>query len=95
MSPLIFNIMVDVVIRHWQLQHPDSAETVIFYADDGMLAVTNAEQLQESLDIVTKGFEFLGLKMNAEKTEFMVMSGGNRKVRLSTVAYARKCTAKD
>jgi exonuclease III len=92
MSPLIFNIMVDVVIRHWQHQHPNSAETVIFYADDGMLAGTDAEQLQESLDIVTKGFGSLGLKMNAEKTEFMVMSGGNRKVRLSTVAYARKCT---
>ena len=41
---------------------------------------------QEALDIITQGFASLGLKMNATKTEYMVMAGGRNKVILSTVA---------
>jgi len=44
--------MVDAVIHHWQHEHPNTGETIIFHADDGtMLRVAgiDAEQLQESL----------------------------------------------
>jgi len=44
------------------------------------------------MDIITQGFASLGLKMNATETEFMVMTGGRHKVRMSTVAYNRSVT---
>ena len=94
MSPTIFNIMVDAVIRHWRHVHrPDLIEELaLFFADDGMLTGTSKERVQASLDIITRGFASLGLEMNARKTKFMVMKGGEHRLRLSTLAYSRKVT---
>ena len=91
-SPLIFNIMVDCVIRHWRHCSTNAEDSVIFYADDGMLGGSNPVTLQESLDIFTKGFKALGLQMNALKTEFMVPKSRATHCRLSTAAYTRKIT---
>ena len=72
MLPVIFNVIVDAVIRHWR--NTDSTgfdlETLLFYADDGLLVGTDAQQVQESLDVITKGFLLVGLRMNATKTEY-------------------------
>jgi hypothetical protein len=72
MMPVIFNVIVDAVIRHWR--NTDSTgfdlETLLFYADDGLLVGTDAQQVQESLDVITKGFLLVGLRMNATKTEY-------------------------
>ena len=96
MSPVIFNVMVDAVVRHWRATDSTGIdlETLLFYADDGLLAGTDAQQVQESLDVITKGFLSVGLKMNATKTEYMTMEGGKRVVRLSKEAYERKCTGR-
>ena len=96
MSPVIFNVMVDAVIRHWRATDSTGIdlETLLFYADDGLLAGTDAQQVQDSLDVITKGFLSVGLKMNATKTEYMTMEGGIRVVRLSDEAYNRQCTGK-
>ena len=91
-SPLIFNIMVDAVVRHWRHCSGESGETSLFYADDGMLAGTDPVQLQGSLDCITKGFASLGLKMNSQKTEFMIATAKSRTGRMSTRAYNRKIT---
>lgn len=94
MSPLIFNIMVDAVVRHWRhlKQQQNTKESAVFYADDGLLTGTDAALVQDSMDIITKGFSSLGLKMNAAKTEFLVLKGGRSTVRLTSAAYARIIT---
>jgi hypothetical protein len=93
MSPVIFNIMVDAVIRHWRFVHRNEmGETPIFYADDGLIAGTDPALIQKYLDTMILGFDSLGLKMNAIKTEYMVATGTSMANRLSTVAYNRKIT---
>jgi hypothetical protein len=96
MSPVIFNVMVDAVVRHWRAKDSTGIdlETLLFYADDGLLAGTDTQQVQESLDVITKRFLSVGLKMNATKTEYMTMEGGKRVVRLSKEAYERQCTGR-
>ena len=77
-SPVIFNIMVDAVLRyHSQKLCRIGEQQVepIFYADDGLLAGTDSNLLQKSLNIITDGFASIGLKMNAIKTEYMVATG--------------------
>eukprot|EP00979_Chaetoceros_neogracilis_P016340 scaffold7755_cov149-Chaetoceros_neogracile.AAC.1 len=70
LSPLIFNIMVDAVVRNWRhIHNPEGVEDMaVFYADDGTLTGTDAEALQRALDTMTRDFKSLGLQMNAEKT---------------------------
>ena len=73
LSPMIFNIVVDAVIRESEVQISESRgqqrRTVdaLFYADDGALMGEDAMEVQSSLDIYTKTFSRVGLKMNAEK----------------------------
>ena len=58
MSPTIFNIMVDAVIRNWRHEHrPDDIEEL------ALLTGTSQERVQASLDIITRGFASLGLRM--------------------------------
>ena len=89
-SPFIFNIMVDAVVRHWRHEiQPSAEELALFYADDGVISGTDEARVQGSLDHMTRSFRSLGLKMNAVKTESMVMCGGKNKNRLSSAAYDR------
>ena len=73
-SPMIFNIMVDAVVRHWKATKRGD-DKCGFYADDGILAGLNSTHVQEGLDIVTASFATMGLKMNARKTEFLSTTG--------------------
>ena len=66
--------------------------TSIFYADDGLLAGNNPTKLQRSLNIIEKGFNSLGLKANARKTEFLIAKSNSGRGRLSTNAYQRRVT---
>jgi hypothetical protein len=94
LSPLIFNIMVDAVVKNWRHIHAPSnvEEMAVFYADDGCLSGTDAIELQRALDTMTRDFKSLGLEMNATKTEFMVMTGGRRAVLHSQRAVNRQHT---
>jgi len=94
MSPTIFNIVIDAVIRNWEHVHvPVPLEEVsLFYIDDGAITGTDAGRLQASLDIIASGFESFGLVMNATKTKYMVMSGDKYRVQQSMMAYNRRTT---
>ena len=87
LSPMIFNIMMDAVIRHWESEEQEEDRNVQFYADDGLLCGPEGpELLHHALDFFATSFESLRLKMNAKKkTEFMVMTGG-----ISNKARVRK-----
>ena len=54
LSPTIFNVVVDVLVRHWLMVMVEGAEewgvcgkegrhnNALFYADDGMVAIVGA-----------------------------------------------------
>lgn len=90
-SPTIFNIVIDAVLRHWEHTCPPIPleELAFFYIDDGTLTGTDAGRLQAGLNAVANSFEAFGLYMNASKTKFMVMSGGKYRTRVSSAAYNR------
>ena len=92
LSPIIFNIVEDAVIRAWMNEtEPETrAELdVTFYADDGRLGSVFADRLQLALDSITTMFERVGLRMNADKTKFMVTVGSRPYGNLSDEAYHR------
>ena len=93
-SPLIFNIMVDAVVQNWRHVHQPNGidDLALFYADDGMISGSDPDRVQSALDLMTRDFKSIGLKMNALKTEYMVMAGGKRVVQLSRRAFNRMQT---
>ena len=93
-SPTIFNICVDAVVRHWRqhFQPTELEEFALFYVDDGLLAGPDKERVQEGMNRVAAAFEKLGLEMNASKTKYMVMRGGTLYRRERSEVYWRRCT---
>ena len=71
-SPVIFNIIVDAVLRRWKEDEEYGQSLALFYADDGLLDSDDPRKLQLDLDIIIKLFEKVGLRTNEEKTKFMV-----------------------
>ena len=94
MSPTIFNIIVDAVIREWENKSTTNQSLVenLFYADDGLIMSENPEDAQTTLNIFTDGFARIGLNMNAVKTEAMVLQGGKIYGSISQEAYDRRAT---
>jgi len=94
-SPMIFNVVVDAVIRETEYQFCEGDESrlqkveELFYADDGALAGEDPLEIQRLLDIYTMNFAQMGLRMNAEKTEAMIMKGGELKVEVSREGYEK------
>ena len=98
-SPFIFNIVCDAIIREWGVQmslidtRQERKETKAqFYADDGLLTGEDDQMVQHALNIFTNTFARVGLKMNAIKTKAMTMTGCKTYTKQSTEAYNRKVT---
>lgn len=102
-SPMIFNIIADAVIRYWLSivsSEPDDAitglganlldRTALFYADDGMLGSTDPEWLQGAFDTLSGLFERVGLRTNEDKTKAMVCTPGSIRSQVSQQAYKRR-----
>ena len=80
LSPTIFNVVVEAVIRHWvAVVTPTEAVmgvlglTIIYlvdylYAGDGLVALTQPERLQRAFGVLTGLFNRVGLQTNTEKT---------------------------
>ena len=83
LSPTIFNVVVDAVVRHWVTLVVEDAETLgergregrhqaaLFYADDGMVASSNPRWLQWDFATLVELFDRVGLKTNVGKTVSM------------------------
>ena len=99
-SPKIFNIMVDAIVREWirQILGDDAAAEgygdairlllAIFYADDGYIASRSEQQLQEALDILVDLFGRVGLRTNVQKTKGMTCVNGTIRTKLSEEVYS-------
>jgi hypothetical protein len=98
-SPTIFNVLVDAVIREWfvRLDHENLSDkvTAVFYADDGHLYGTDADALQRATDLIVALFECVGLQANATKTKAMVCAPRPSVTRISSPAYKRRMNDHD
>ena len=92
-SPVIFNVIVDAVLREWDICAAASQLTglsLLFYADDGRMAGDNPETLQDGLNLLVDLFKRLGLYMNSTKTKAMIFFGGSGSRHMAPEAYARR-----
>ena len=102
-SPTIFNIIADAVIRYWLLTvspEPDEAisgvgeriteRAALFYADDGLLASPDKEWLQAAFTVLVDLFGRVGLRTNTDKTKVMTMLPASIRTYYSKHAYKRK-----
>ena len=90
-SPIIFNILIDAVLRKF-FEDPLNRESESkFYADDGLIENENPKSLQKDIDILCNLFERVGLKTNTKKTKFMIIRGPSAPTALSEEAYNRMC----
>jgi Reverse transcriptase (RNA-dependent DNA polymerase) len=92
LSPFIFNIAVDAVVRELRARFPLGDLFMLFYADNGWLASYWPEVLQQAVDTVTDLFWRMGLKMNADKTKTMSSHPGNAFHSIVSPAYDRRQT---
>ena len=84
LSPTIFNVVVDAVVRHWVTMAMAEAEkrgekgnegrhqAALFYADDGMVALSDPRWIQCAFDTLLSMFERVGLRTNVRNTFRMV-----------------------
>lgn len=88
-SPIIFNIIIDAVLRQWMSDKDFGSSTAMFYADDGLIEHTEPAVLQKDMDLIIKLFEQLGLRTNETKTKYMVVRGPPAPAALPKVVYDR------
>ena len=102
-SPTIFNVIADAVIRYWLHTVSDTESDAIsgveenithraalFYADDGLIASPDKEWLQQSFTVLVDLFARVGLRTNTDKTKVMVMLPASIRTYYSEHAYKRK-----
>jgi len=103
LSPTIFNIVCDAIIRYWLTVVGPGTDTAtaglgtyvqdnqaFFYADDGLIGSTDPEWLQEAFNFLTELFERVGLKTNTNKTKAMICHPGSIATQQSTAGYRHR-----
>jgi hypothetical protein len=99
-SSLIFNVVVNAVVREWLRRTLDNkavrdglmmvqsaTQMVSFYVDDGVLSARDPVWLQSALDILITLFEQVGLKTNTKLTQVMTCIPGKIRESLSKEVY--------
>ena len=83
LSPTIYNVVVDAVVRHWLQISTQEVErrgeqgregrhqAALFYADNGMIASSDPRWLQWAFTVLVGIFGRVGLKTNQRKTVSM------------------------
>ena len=84
LSPTIFNLMVDAVVRAWLMEVEGSMDfadvhrlLAVFYTDDGLIVARNPAHLQWAFDSFCSNFDRVGMKTNNLKTKAMVFLPGH------------------
>ena len=88
-SPVIFNLIVDAVLRKIQEEEEFGLSEMCFYADDGLLEHTDPVALQRDVDRVVVLFSKFGLRANKDKTKFMVVRGAQVPMSQDAQTYNR------
>ena len=102
LSPRLFNIVVDAVVRKWLRRAigDDAAKDgvaqmaakfiALFYVDDGFIASRNPVLLQKCLDILVSVFERVGLYTNVQKSKTMTCLPGKIRHHFSNETYEQR-----
>jgi Reverse transcriptase (RNA-dependent DNA polymerase) len=94
-SPMLFNLVVDAILRHMDHLKPELREWVqkIFYADNGRTGGEDPDDVQEVQDVIDDLFEQVGLFVDTSKTVTMTSAQRFRPTQLnpSTVLRAQRC----
>ena len=105
MSPTLFNVLVDAVVRKWLADVMDDMTAAnsglqgddvgrlssLFYANDGAIGSLDHEWLQRANQHLCNLFrDCTGLKPNTEKTESMSCHPGAIRDRCSVEGYKRR-----
>ena len=105
LPPTIFNVVVDAVVRHWidgivnetdekgETGREGRHQSAVFYANDGMVVLSDPAWLQGAFSALVAIFDRLGLRTNAGKTVSMAChpcpaGAGNR----TEAGYSRRLT---
>ena len=84
LSPIIFNAVVDTVVRNWvslvagyggvqeRLEREVLHRTAFFYMESSLVASTDPECMQGEFETITGLFERVGLQTNTSKTVGML-----------------------
>ena len=101
LSPTLFNVVVDAFIRHWVTVVDPTKEGMeglglsiqdleaYFYANNGLIALTQPERLQRAFKVLTSLFNWVGLSTNTRKTVSMDCQPYHMPVRMLVEAYER------
>ena len=104
LSPTIFNVVVDAVVRHWvqgvleeseergELGQEGRHQSELFYADDCMVALSYPVWLQGAFNALVGLFDRMGLQTNFSKTVGMVCHTCQAAGNLTTEACRRRIT---
>ena len=100
LSPMLFNILVDAVVREWlfQVLGEEAARhgygnavayfLSLFYVDDAIIADRDPDRLQASAQLLADLFARVGLGTNTVKTKAMTCIPGKIRTRLSEQSYS-------
>ena len=104
LSPTIFNVVVDAVVRNWltvviafaeergERKQEGMHQTALFYADDGMVASSDPRWLQGAFNTLVSLFDRVGLRTNLGKTVGMVFRPYQAAGNQSKAAYGGRIT---
>ena len=102
LSPTIFNVVVDVVVRHWVSVMVEGAEergkhgkegmhqNALLYANDCMVVSSELRWLQGAFITLVGLFDRVGLRTNVRKTVGMVCRPCQAAGTQSEVVYGRR-----
>ena len=93
-SPIIFNVIVDSVIRTWKGNQNYQKSDACFYADDGLIQHHKADKLQTHINQMINLFKSVRLKPNATTTKFMIFWGAPAPTALSETQYKKRKSQK-
>ena len=95
LSPTIFNLVNDAIIRHWVTVAMEagveglgmSIQDLVpyLYADDGVIMSTKIYSLQRAFDVLAELFDWVGLRKNTWKMLSMVCQTFHMPRRMSMV----------
>ena len=82
LSPTIFNVVMDAVVRHWleglqadkdekEAEGGEGPFSAVFYADDGMVGAADPQWLQGAFSALVAIFDRVCLLTNVDKTVSM------------------------
>ena len=104
LSPTIFNVVVEAVVRHWvqgvleeleasrEMGQEGRHQAAFFYADSGMVALLDPAWLQGAFNALVGLFDRLGLQTTVGKTVGMVCHPCQAAGNLTTAVYGRRIT---